>query len=643
MRADVKPISLNKVEIQDDFWTRFSDLIRREVIPYQWKAINDQVSDAPKSHAIHNLKIAGNLAQGEFHGCVFQDSDVYKWLEAAGYSLATHSDPKLEALADSIVDIIAQAQQPDGYINSCFTISKPDKRWTNLRDWHELYCAGHFFEAAASYFKATGNKKILELACRFADYIQQVFGDNPDQIPGYPGHEEIELALVKLYQVTNDQRYLNLSKFFIDKRGQKPHYFDIESDKRCEKPVHDYRYHQAHLPVREQTMAEGHAVRAMYLYAGLADIAYYTHDKDLFETCLRLWENVVNRRMYITGGIGSSAHLECFTFDYDLPNNTAYTETCASIGLIFWAHRMLKLQQKSEYADILELALFNGVISGMSLDGKRFFYVNPLEVWPEAVEKRFDHSHVRVTRQSWFGCACCPPNLARLLASLGSYVYAIVNDCELYTHLYIGGSAVVEIDGKQFVIKQNSRLPWEGKVNLEFDLPSEMEFTLALRMPAWCHRPIVKVNDTVVDIHGVTQDGYAKIQRTWNINDRIELDFPMEVKKIRANPKVRNNRGKVALKRGPIVYCLEQADNGGNLHSLMLSKGGEVKVTYNKQLLNGVSVIIADGMREIDNWEDVLYKADFQEEMIRTKLLFIPYFAWANRESGEMLVWVRSC
>ncbi len=643
MRTDVKPISLDKVEIQDDFWTEFIDLVHQEVIPYQWKAINDMILEAPKSHAIQNLKIAGNLTEGEFHGCVFQDSDVYKWLEAVGYSLTTHADPELEALADSVVDIIAKAQQPDGYINSHFTAAKPNMRWTNLRDWHELYCAGHFFEAAASYYQATGKRKILELACRFADYIQQVFGDNPDQIPGYPGHEEIELALVKLYQVTNDQRYLDLSKYFIQRRGQKPHYFDIESDKRGEKPVQDYRYHQAHLPVREQTTAEGHAVRAVYLYAGLADIAYYTNDKDLLDTCLRLWKNVVNRRMYITGGIGSSAHLECFTFDYDLPNNTAYTETCASIGLIFWAHRMLKLQQNSEYADILELALYNGVISGMSLDGKRFFYVNPLEVWPEAAEKRYDHKHVRVTRQSWFGCACCPPNLARLLASLGGYIYALVNESELYTHLYIGGSASVEIAGKQFIIKQDSKLPWEGKVCLNLELPSEIEFTLALRIPVWCSCPTVKINGTAVDIHEITDNGYAKIRRTWNNNDRIELDFPMEVKRIRANPKVRYNRGKTALKRGPIVYCLEQADNGDNLHSLILSQNDEVKVAYNKQLLNGVSVIIADGMREIDNWEDVLYKANFREETIRTKLLFIPYFAWANRESGEMLVWVRSC
>lgn len=365
-------IEPKQVRIKDGFWSRYQELITNEVIPYQWRAMNDQIPDAPKSHAIKNLQIAGGSETGEFHGFIFQDSDVYKWLEAVAYSLMTHPDSELEQLADIVVEIIAKAQHPDGYINSYFTIAKPEARWTNLRDWHELYCAGHFFEAAAAYYQAVGNTQVLDTARKFVDYLLEVFGSNPEQIPGYPGHEEIELALVKLYQVTDDERYLQLSKFFIEERGRQPHFFDFESEQRDEKPAGDYRYWQAHLPVRKQTTAEGHAVRAVYLYTAVADIAYYTRDQELIETCFEVWQNVVRRRMYITGGIGASAHGESFSFDYDLPNDRAYSETCAAIGLIFWAQRMLKLIQNSEFADVMELALYNSALSGISLDGRRF-------------------------------------------------------------------------------------------------------------------------------------------------------------------------------------------------------------------------------------------------------------------------------
>ena len=646
MHRQVEPIPLQQVKISDPFWNHYLELIRKEVLPYQWRALNDLIPDAAKSHAIANLQIAGGQAEGEFHGFVFQDSDVYKWLEAVGYSLATHPDPGLEALADQVVEIIAKAQQPDGYINSYFTIAKPQERWTNLRDCHELYCAGHFFEAAAAYYQATGKAKVLEIACKFADYLVEVFGTNPGQIPGYPGHEEVELALIKLYQVTNDERYLKLSKFFIDQRGQEPHYFAVEAEKRGEirrhaPPWSDHSYHQAHKPVREHTSAEGHAVRAMYLYAGVADIAYYTQDRELLETCLKVWDNITRRRMYITGGIGSSAHAEAFSFDYDLPNERAYNETCASIGLFFFAHRMLKLAQDSKFADVMELALYNGALSGISLDGKRFFYVNPLEVWPEACEKRNDHRHVKPTRQPWFGCACCPPNIARLLASLAGYIYTKVDDSELFTHLYIGGTAELTLKGQRLAITQESGFPWDGTVKLILNTASDLDFTLALRIPAWCQNPSITVNGEHIDIKSGFEHGYVKIQRTWSNNDRVELEFPMQVALITANPKVRANRGKVALTRGPLVYCLEEADNGDNLHNLIINPDGRFEVKYKQPLMNKITIITAEGRRELDNWGDVLYKANTEPDTEPVTLTFIPYYSWANRETGEMLVWVR--
>lgn len=634
-------IEPKQVRIKDGFWSRYQELITNEVIPYQWRAMNDQIPDAPKSHAIKNLQIAGGSETGEFHGFIFQDSDVYKWLEAVAYSLMTHPDSELEQLADIVVEIIAKAQHPDGYINSYFTIAKPEARWTNLRDWHELYCAGHFFEAAAAYYQAVGNTQVLDTARKFVDYLLEVFGSNPEQIPGYPGHEEIELALVKLYQVTDDERYLQLSKFFIEERGRQPHFFDFESEQRDEKPAGDYRYWQAHLPVRKQTTAEGHAVRAVYLYTAVADIAYYTRDQELIETCFEVWQNVVRRRMYITGGIGASAHGESFSFDYDLPNDRAYSETCAAIGLIFWAQRMLKLIQNSEFADVMELALYNSALSGISLDGRRFFYVNPLEVWPEACHNRADQRHVKVTRQPWFGCACCPPNIARLLASLGSYIYTKTNEREIYTNLYIGGTAEIELGDQIILITQNSELPWNGKVKLTLRVAKPEQFTLALRIPGWCSAPKIAVNGEAVNLNTISDKGYAKITRVWVDGDTVDLDFPIETVLITANPKVRANSGKKAVMRGPLVYCLEEVDNGADLHNLILNANTKFDVSFDPNLLNGIAIISAEGVRELANWDDTLYRVNASLETQPVKLTFIPYYAWANRDPGEMLVWVR--
>jgi len=374
-----KTIPLKNVKIEDNFWSRYINLIHKVVIPYQWDILNDAVPDAESSHAIKNFRIAAGLEQGEFYGMVFQDSDVAKWLEAVAYILEINPDPELERKADEVIEIIAKAQQPDGYLNTYFTLKEPANRWTNLRECHELYCAGHMIEAAVAYYNATGKRKLLDVMCKFVDYIDSVFGTEPGKLRGYDGHQEIELALFKLYETTGEEKYLKLSKYFIDERGQEPYYFDIESEKRGntvffpDHPTYSRIYNQTHLPVREQFTAEGHAVRAVYMYSAMADIAVETNDEVLFEACKRLWHNIVTKRMYITGAIGSASYGEAFTFDYDLPNDTAYAETCASIGLIFFAHRMLKSDINSNYADVIECALYNTVLSGIAQDGKSFF------------------------------------------------------------------------------------------------------------------------------------------------------------------------------------------------------------------------------------------------------------------------------
>lgn len=640
-------VSHKKVNINDEFWSKYIDLIRDVVIPYQWDALNDRIPDAEPSHAIENFRIAAGEAEGEFFGMVFQDSDVAKWLEAVGYSLAAHPDPELEKIADETIDIIVKAQQADGYLNTYFTIKEPDKRWANLQECHELYCAGHMIEAAVAYYEATGKRKLLDAMCRFADYIDSVFGSEPEKLKGYPGHEEIELALVKLYRATGEERYLKLSKFFIDERGKEPYYFDIEREKR--KKVHhwpffrrfDRKYAQTHLPVREQTTVEGHAVRAVYLYSGMADVAIETGDETLINACKKLWDNATSRRMYITGGIGSSAHGEAFTFDYDLPNDTAYTETCAAIGLVFWAQRMLRLGPDSKYADVMERALYNGVLSGISLDGKRFFYVNPLEVWPESCEKRNDKKHVKITRQKWFGCACCPPNLARLLASLGGYIYSVI-DKIIYTHLYIGGEGEVELDNGKIKITQETQYPWDEKVYMRILTDQEKEFTLGLRIPDWCRNAKISINGEVVDAENKLVNGYAMINRVWKDGDCVELILPMPVLRIKTNPLVRENVGKVAIQHGPIVYCLEEADNGPNLHEITLPEEAELKVEFDKDLLDGVCIITAEAERiSHTTWGDELYRADICIQSNPARVKFIPYYAWANREPGEMTVWVR--
>lgn len=642
-------VNLKDVAIHEGFWGKYEQLIRNTVIPYQWEALNDRVPDAEPSHSLRNFRIAAGEEEGQFGGLVFQDTDPYKWLEAVGYSLASHPDSELERVADELIDLIGRAQQEDGYINTYYTVKEPGKRWTNLLECHEMYCAGHLMEAAVSYYEGTGKRKLLEIACRFADYIDTVFGPESEKLKGYDGHEEIKLALVKLYKATGNERYMRLLAFFMDERGKKPYYFLEEWKKRGGmsywqngiSPEPDMAYNQADKPVREQTEAVGHAVRAVYLYTAMADMAALTGDEKLVAACRTLWDNIVNRRMYITGGIGSTYQGEAFTFDYDLPNDTAYQETCASIGLIFFAHRMLKLEPHGKYADVMERALYNSVISGMSQDGKRFFYVNPLEVLPEACMKDPGKNHVKPVRQKWYGCACCPPNISRLLSSLGSYIYT-TNDNTIYTHLYINAEAKLQVDCGQVTIVQQSSYPWDGEIELHLTEVPGCEFALALRIPGWCRNAQLDVNGEEVDLTPVVHNGYALVHRTWKTGDIVKLQLKMPVEFIQANPLVRENAGRIAIQRGPLVYCLEEDDNGTDLASIELDTGSKPEAVFDPNFFGGAVVITGNAFRaDCSDWVNNLYRPLVQEDGSSFNFKAIPYYLWANREMGEMHVWTR--
>ena len=628
--------------IRDAFWSNLRETARREGIPYQWLALTDRVPGAEPSYWMHNFRAAAGLEPGGHGGCVFQDSDGAKWLEAVAYSLHSHPDPELEAVADGAIEAIVAAQQPDGYLDTYYILTGMDKRWSNLKDNHELYCAGHMIEAAVAYYESTGKRALLDAMLRYVDLIDREIGPEEGKRHGYPGHPEIELALMRLYAVTGDEKHLRLAKYFVDERGQSPLYFERETRENgnefyWQNSPFGYQYYQAGKPVREQTEAEGHAVRAMYLYSGMADVARATGDESLVRACETLWDSVVRRRMYVTGAIGSTEHGEAFTFDYDLPNDTIYGETCAAIGLVFFAKRMLALRPRGEYADVMERALYNGVISGMQLDGKRFFYVNPLEVNPVACEKDPHKRHVKPERQKWFGCACCPPNLIRLLMSLEDYVCAADGE-SLFVHLYVGGEYAARVGETGVRLRMETRYPWDGGVEIRVEPQRPAAFALALRLPGWCRGWTLRVNGEPCACE--VRDGYAYVQREWRPGDRASLHLEMPAQFVRANPLVAEDAGKAALTRGPLVYCLEEIDNGANLH-LLRAAGGEIDARWEPDLLGGVVTLEADGLRESAEWAGPLYAACAAPETRPVRLRFIPYYAWANRGLGEMRVWIR--
>ena len=631
--------------IRSGFWRHYQQLDYASVIPYQWRALNDQIEGAPPSHSMENFRIAAGLSDGEYDGMVFQDSDLAKWIEAAGYALENAGrDPdfptevrsSLEAWVREAVSIIAAAQQADGYLDTYFTVKEPDRRWTNLREAHELYCAGHMIEAGVAVFRGTGDRTLLDVVVRLADYIGSVFGDAPGKTPGYPGHQEIELALVKLYRATGEDRFLDLARYFIDARGGDPNYFDVEAESKDFLQIwgftRDHEYQQSHRPVREQKDAVGHSVRAMYQYIAMADIALETGDEALASACRELWSSTTERRMYVTGGIGSTRHGERFTTDYDLPNDTAYAETCAAIGLFIFANRMARLDNDARYADVAERALYNGVISGLSLDGEAYFYVNPLEVDPVVCDTNGTHSHVKYRRQSWYGCACCPPNVARILASLGDYV-AHAGGNRLSLDLFANSDVHAELDPGVFSVELRGGYPWDGSIVVTVTEAPPTDAELAVRLPGWCESPAVRVNGQPVELDSIASKGYAVLGRRWTEGDRLELDLPMSVRTVNADPRARADIGRAAIMRGPLVYCLEQADNGPNLHAAVLGSEEEFTAEHRDELLGGVTVVSAPGKLLSATSEPPVF-AD-------APLTFIPYYAWANRDPGEMIVWVR--
>jgi len=646
-------VSLKNITVNDSFWSPFMERIRCKVIPYQWEALNDRVPGAEPSYCMRNFKLAAELTHPELDygvprgighaGCVFQDSDFAKWIEAASYSLVWHPDPALEKTLDEAVDIVCNAQQPDGYLNTYYIINGLEKRFTNLKDNHELYCFGHLLEGAIAYYEASGKRKFLDALIRYAQCIGSCIGLEEGKIHGYPGHEIAEMALMRLYAITKDENHLKLAKYFIDQRGRKPLFFEEETARNnnsfyWKDSFFQYQYYQAGKPVREQHIPEGHAVRAVYLYSGMADIAKTAKDEALMKACDALWNNIANRQMYITGSIGQSAYGESFSFDYDLPNDTVYAETCAAIGLVFFAKRMASIAAKGTYADVIEKALFNGIISGMSLDGKSFFYVNPLEVIPEASLKDQGKRHVKIERQKWFGCACCPPNLARLIASLGSYIHSF-NENALYTHLFTGSEAKIKIAGNDVSVKIETKYPWEEQVNISFAMSAKTKFKYYFRIPGWCGKYSICLNG--IEQTCTVEDGYALIDREWTGGDKITIVFDMPVSFVISNPHVRENTGKTAVMRGPVVYCAEEEDNGPELFRLHAGFGNSnsVIVKHEKDLLEGVTTISFTGKREKD-WDcDALYHTA-GTVLEDKKIVLIPYYAWANRKAGEMAVWL---
>ncbi len=637
-RSSYRPPSVADVDLAG-FWGERADAVasRTVRILYDRCVAAGMLDQFDPDHPVPELRYPwqrrADGTQGTVNVQMFWDSDFAKVIEAYAYASRRQRDPALEADIDAVVDMFARLQLPDGYLNSWFIRREPDRRWRNLRDCHELYCAGHLIEAAVAYAQATGKRKLLEVMIRYADHIAAVFGPDDGQIKGYDGHEEIELALVRLARATGQRRFLDLARFFIDQRGQQPHFFDEEALRDGREPAGfhhgSYEYSQSHLPVRKQARVVGHAVRAMYLYSGMADVAAETGDDSLTEALEALWSDLTERQMYVTGGIGPQASNEGFTAAYDLPNESAYAETCASVGLVFWASRMLGRGPDRRFADIMELALYNGALAGLSRDGATFFYDNKLE-------SRGDHR-----RWEWHHCPCCPPNLARLVGSVGTYAYG-VRDGAVAVHLYVEGTARLMVGSVPVTLIVEGAHPYAEKATLTVRLDQPATFDLELRVPGWASGASAWVNDEAADMSAVGPSGYLALRRTWLDGDRVELHLSQEPRLLVAHPRVRADTGRVALARGPLVYCAEGADNGADLDMMALQPeaAAEARTTELPELGQARALDLPVRLDSDAAWANSLYRVSPApaESAVRR---FIPYHLWDNREPGEMLVWVR--
>jgi DUF1680 family protein len=589
-------VPFTEVRIQDNFWSP-----RLET--HKNVTLSTCLDQCESTGRIANFTKAAGLMEGKFEGIYFNDSDVYKVIEGAGYTLMNQPDPELEKRVDGIIDQIAAAQEKDGYLCCYFTLVAPDCKWTDMEK-HEMYCAGHLMEAAVAYKRATGKRKLLDVACKLADHIDRIF--RPGKRHWVEGHEEIELALVKLYQETKEDRYLKLAYWLLEERGH-GHGVGMIWDREEWGPA----YCQDDKPVREITEVRGHAVRAMYLYTAMADVAAATNE-DIYVNALdRLWEHAVTRNMYITGGIGPSKENEGFTEDYDLPNDSAYCETCASVGMVLWNHRMNLLHRDGKYADVVERAMYNGALAGISFAGDHFFYVNPLA-------SNGEHHRVK-----WFETSCCPTTISRFIPSLGGYVYATSDD-SLWVNLYIQSKASIQVGDHQIQIVQTTNYPVDSKVEIGFEQANVGPLQLNLRFPGWCRSAQVFINgEQVQGDQFVVEKGYIRLERDWAVGDKVTIDFEMHVQTVHSHPKVKANEGRVAFQRGPLVYCVEKADNPHlELDQFSLPATLQLTTTYVQDLLGGIVVVLgitSDGQRFVS----------------------IPYYAWDNREPGFMQVWMK--
>ena len=648
----LKPISFDQVKIMDNFWSMRQKVVQDISIYQQYRNFED-------NYQIDNFRVAAGIKEGIHRGFYFLDSDLYKWLEAASYILHLNEDLELEVKVEEIISLIEKAQLKDGYINTYYSTKFLKKRFTNLLFFHELYCAGHLIQAAIAHYKATGKRRLLIIAEKFADLIVKIFLNLG--VEGVPGHEEIEIALIDLFRLTKKERYLNLAKKFIDKRGNIPKYKtkvlysilniirtflhagkiereykkkhkDEKESNKLDGDILDLRflgiikllirmfkynfngkYAQLNVPVRNATEPVGHSVRAMYLYSAMADLYSETGDKQLLIALKRIWIKMVKARMYITGGTGSVKEIEGFGKDFKLKNEDSYSETCASIGNIMWNWRMLQITAHSKYADLIEKLLYNAMLVGLSIDGRSYTYNNPLL------------SFGKDERQEWFSCACCPPNIARTIASLGQYIYSISEKGnELWIHQYIGNEMKIKLkNGKKLTIIQESEFPWKGFVKIKVILKNDLVFKIFLRIPNWCDEPSLRINQEKYN-HDLIHGKFVEINRKWSNNDIIELNFPMKPILNKADPRIKADRGRVAISSGLFIYCIEQKDNEMiDIFEMRISKNPDLKEKYKPKLLGGIKVITG--------------KLASKEEFVS-----IPYYLWCNRGKNKMQVWIKS-
>ncbi len=613
-----RALPLEAVTLTDGFWAQRQQINRQVSLQHGYNMLE-------KAGNFQNFRIAADREAGRYQGREFMDSDVYKWLEAAAYELHLNPNDKLQAQVDQTIDLIAAAQQRNGYLNTYYQLVKPNEMWTDLDFGHELYCAGHLFQAAVAHYRATNDTTLLEIATRLADYLCSTFG--PDKRLGAPGHPEIEMALVELYRVTQKQPYLDLAAFFIDQRGQ---------GKMRGLGWLGAEYHQDRVPVRESCTVEGHAVRAMYLTAGVTDLYLETGEQALLEALRRQWKDMVARKMYITGGLGSRYEGEAFGNAYELPPDQCYCETCAAIGSIMWNWRMLQATGERRFAEVMERTLYNGFLSGLALSGQAFFYINPLL------------SSDNYQRQEWYEVACCPPNIMRLLASLGQYV-ATQDNHGLQIHLYNSATIKTELDGKRpIALTMTTEYPWQGSVKLTIQDTDDASWQLRLRVPDWSTTAAVALNGQTLNDPPI-DNGYLMFNRVWRSGDEIELNFGLDPLFIEPHPRVDAVRNSLAIQRGPLVYCLEEIDCQVDLLDIQIDPTAPLQPTWEEDLLpEGIIAVEASGyVVDFDDWQDNLYRplsnSRHPRPGVPIQLKLIPYYAWANRGPNGMRVWIPTC